>query len=279
MIKAYTEDQLDQLIRDAEHCGILVDMRKQMPRGPGTWPRVKSTDRIGLVLHQNGSSNFDKPRRTAEYHVSENNHIRPGGLPSTVYDIMIPDSDSPPWVTADFLARKYSHASKKPGDENLHLLAVLVMGGFRGPGYKGYAEQPSTKQLRNLEKIVDWLQFIFGFGDEGLFGHHQLGKASCPGYWGISWLEARKDEVIGLESVEDWQNALMKWNSDALPKYGADGMWGGEGKYWLSLFQKDANIRNTGFQDEITELFLMRTVGWRPQMSTEAEQESEVEIT
>lgn len=265
MVEEYTEEQLNQLIHDAERCGILVDKRAEMPKGPGAWPKVKASDRCGAVLHQNGSKNFTRPKSTAAYHTSKDNHISPGGMPSTVYDIMVPDIPGPPWVTADFLDRKYSHAASNPGDENRHLLAILVMGGYRGPGYRGYAEQPSAHQLKGLESVVNWLQHVFGFGDEGLFGHFNFGKSSCPGYWGMAWLEDRKSGIVGLASVKDWQNALLMWNDKALPKYGADGDWGGESKYWLRLFQEDANIKRSGFQDEITELFLMRATGWDPE--------------
>jgi hypothetical protein len=262
MVEEYTEEQLNQLIHDAERCGILIDMRDEMPRGPGSWPKVKSSDRIGAVLHQNASSNFKHPKRTGAYHTGENCHIVDGGMPTTCYDVMIPDDGKPPRVTADFLDRKYSHAAKNPGDENRHLLAILVMGGYKGPGYAGYAEAPSAHQMRGLESVVAWLQHVFGFGDEGLFGHFNFGKAACPGYWGMSWLEQRKADVFGLTSVKDWQRAILMWNAEALPKYGADGDWGGESKYWLKQFQKATNIKQTAMQDEVTELFLMRAVAW-----------------
>lgn len=269
MVEEFTQEELDRLIRDAERCGIIVDKRSEMPRGPGVWPRVAASDRCGLVLHQNGSSNFTRPKSTAVYHTSANNHISPGGMPTTVYDVMIPNIPGPPWLTADFLDRKYSHGAKNPGDENRHLLAILVMGGYRAPGFIGYADEPSQHQLRGLEAVVNWLQHIFGFGDEGLFGHFHYGKSSCPGYWGMAWLEGRRQNVVGLASVKDWQRAILMWNPDALPKYGADGAWGGESKYWLRCFQKANNIKETGFQDEITELFLMRAVQWRETMHEE----------
>jgi hypothetical protein len=271
MVEEYTQEDLDAFIKHAEMAGMLIDMRAAMPKGPGKWPKVKSSDRIGMVIHQNGSGNFKHPERTAAYHTSKNNHITPGGMPSTVYDIMIPDDGKPARVTAEFLDRKYSHAASNPGDENRHLLAVLVMGGYRGPGYKGYAEAPSPHQMVQLEVVTHWLQFVFGFGNEGLFGHFNFGKSSCPGYWGMAWLEAKKAEVVGLESVKDWQKALLMWNKDCLPKYGADGDWGGESKYALRLFQESVNIKRTAFQDEITELFLMRAVGWTPGMHEEDE--------
>jgi hypothetical protein len=267
MVEEYTQEDLNELIHAAETAGIFIDERANMPKGPGAWPRVKSSDRVGMVIHQNGSANFKRFKDTAAYHVSKDNHISPGrGMPTTVYDVMIPDDDKPARVTAEFLDRKYSQAAANPGDENRHLLAVLVMGGYRGPGYKGYAEAPSAHQMHQLEVVTHWMQHTFGFGNEGLFGHFHFGKASCPGYWGMAWLEAKRSTVVGLESIKDWQNALLKWNPKALPKYRADGDWGGESKYWLSEFQKAINIKRTAFQDEITELFLMRAVGWTQDM-------------
>jgi hypothetical protein len=264
MVEEYTVEQMEEEIKAAERCGIVRDVRHELRKGEGEWPEVKSSDRLGLCLHQNGSNNFKNYKGTADYHTSKNNHITPDRpMPSTCYDIMIPDSPGPAVVTGNFLDRKYAQAHGTPGDENRHLLAVLVMGGYKGPGYRGYAEVPSPHQMRNLDKVIAWFQHLFGFGDEGLFGHFNFGKSSCPGYWGMEYLEARRSGIKSLDNPTEWQKALKMWNPDALPKYGVDGDWGGESKYWLCKFQQEMKIKAQGFQDDFTELLLMRAVDWK----------------
>jgi hypothetical protein len=183
-------------------------------------------------------------------------------MASTVYDFMIPDIPGrPALMTANLLDYKYAQGSgKHPGDENRHLISILVMGGFAGPGYKGYKVEPSPHQLRNLDRLVDWLQHVFNFDDGGLFGHSHFGKAACPGFWGTQWIDMRKCDTrpVELEEPQEWQKALLEWNPDALPKYGVDGDWGGESKYWLSRFQEAMGVKVTGFQDDFTGLLLLK---------------------
>lgn len=53
-------------------------------------------------------------------------------------------------------------------------------------------------------------------------------------------------------SVEAMQKALLLWNPDCLPKYGADGDFGSETEAAVKSFQKSAGLPETGVYDEAT---------------------------
>ena len=261
-----TSEQLEQAIQAAVKCNLFLDKRSEMPKGKGSWPKRDLDGILGLCLHQNGSKNFTRPMSTANYHINPN-HISDDGMPSTVYDFMIPDIEGPAWLTADITDRKWAQGSSKhPGSENDHLIAMLVMGGYSAPGFAGYADAPSKHQLRNMMKVVTWLEDTFGFQGEGMFGHFDFGKAACPGFWGMAWIEQERAGCLSLDSDMDWQNALLMWNSKCLPTYGADGDWGSESKRALVAFQKETGLQVTAFRDPFTELMLMRHVTWMNEM-------------
>lgn len=249
-------------IECAERSGILIDRIATMPKGPGHWDKRSLAHILGVCIHQNGSPNTTDPIKTAEYHTGPN-HIAETGLPGICYDFAIPDTQDPPWLVSEIDDVTYAQGNPKlPGAENEHLISIIVMGGFDAPGYKGYTSGPTTNQTKKLIMLVEWLKRSFGFGDEGIFGHYHFGKAACPGYTLASWIELEREGSPDLDSVKDWQNALLTWNSNCLPKYGADGDWGNESRRALIAFQKAKHLQVTGLQDPFTELMLIRTTGW-----------------
>jgi hypothetical protein len=260
------QKDIDAAIAAAEGCGILIDKRDEIKKGPGEWPTHPAELVLGQCCHQNGSPNFTNWKNTAEYPTRPGNHLGKDGraLPGGSYDIMIPDiKDMPAVVTANFLDRKYEQGNRNmPGSENVHLIAVLIMGGYTGPGFKGFAAAPSAHQLHNLELVTHWLQHIFGYGNEGIFGHYHFGKAACPGDWGIAWIDDKRVGCKSIDAIADWQKALLRWDSDCLPKYGADGDWGNESRAALRKFQRAHGIQVSGFQDDFSELMLMRVTNW-----------------
>lgn len=173
------KEELNKRLSQAVSCGILKDARALMPKGPGAWKK-RSLDRIvGVCLHQNGANNFDRPLDTAKYHTGPN-HIDPNGMPSTVYNFMVPDLDEPAWLTNEIDDVTWAQGDEHtPGSENEFLLSVLVMGNYDGPGHRGSRPAPSKGQMKALETLLAWLQHTFGFGDEGIFGHLHFGKPAC----------------------------------------------------------------------------------------------------
>lgn len=261
-------DIVEAAIAKAVSDGWMKDARSVIPTANSrygvdqfNWPKRLIVEVLGQCTHQNASPNTSDPIATAKYHTSINNHITPGRpLPSIVYPICIPKKGVV-LITGNILDRTYAQAygGLADGDENLHLIAVLVMGGFRGPGYKGHADGPTVKQLEGHTKVCQWLAELFDYGAEGNFYHAHFGKAGCPGYVLMNridgWREAAKQD---LRTDRDWQQALLRWDPHCLPKYGPDGVWGYESKQALVRFQRGKNLHITGIQDPFTELVLLR---------------------
>jgi peptidoglycan hydrolase-like protein with peptidoglycan-binding domain len=63
-------------------------------------------------------------------------------------------------------------------------------------------------------------------------------------------------------AVTAMQEALLKWNPTCLPKWGADGDFGGETEKALRAFQEAAGLPVTGVYDETTRKAL---ADWKPQ--------------
>lgn len=247
---------MEKEISQATQAGRLKDMRAMMPTH-GQWPFRRKEQVLGVCCHQNAGG--VNPKITAEYHTSPDNHITPGRpLPSICYHIAILPSDPVPWLVADPLWRTYSQGAPAPGDENTHLIAILVMGNFDGPGHKGKLATPLQGQMVALEHAVGLCQEWFGFSDAGLFGHYHFGKAACPGYTIQEWIEQRRKAAPDLKTELDWQKALLRWNPKCLPKYGADGRWGEECRRAVTAFQLTRRIQVTGLRDPFTELLLLR---------------------
>jgi hypothetical protein len=254
---------IEQEIYRAVEDGILLDKRASMSRGRTAsgalkkWPIRPLEKVLGVCIHQNAGGN--DPRETAKYHTSKQNHITPGRpLPSICYHLAIPDGYKVPLLVADLNWRLYAQASKAPGDENTHLISILVMGDFDAPGYKGSTCGPSNMQVNNLRNAIEWLQRIFDFGNEGIFGHYHFGKSQCPGYVLTEIIEDYRKDAPDLQTPRDWQLALLNWGKKCLPKWGADGLWGNESKKALIRFQQKMNIQVTGVRDAFTELLLIK---------------------
>jgi len=255
-----TSAQLEQLICQAVACGIIKDARPLMPRGKGHWSKRNLSDVVGVCLHQNGANNFDDPIQTATYHVGPN-HVTSEGWPSTAYDFMIPDIDEPAWLVSEMTDRKAAQGDPEtPGSENEFLLGILVMGNYDGPGHRGSRPEPSRRQLKHLEMLISWLQHIFGFGDEGLFGHFNFSKPGCPGFALMAYIEHKRMGCEDLITDEQWQRALLGLDPLCLPKWGADGDWGAESQKALISFQKKVRFSPRGFKDPFTELLLLRAL-------------------
>ena len=269
---AKTWDDVEREIKAAVGAGILADKRAEMPRGrnPRTggvveWRRERQSpaDILGHCAHQNGSKNFTNPKATASYHTSPDNHITPGKpLASTCYGIMIPDVPGPAWLTADLRWITYAQGAKAAGDENKHLLPILVMGGFEDDSFRKMWTKlgPSDHQLENFDKVTQWTQAVFSYGGEGWFGHNHFGKRACPGRMlrHLTQKVRDADDKADLLTDLEWQESLLRWNPQALPKFGADGDWGDESRYWLSQFQRAHGLASTAFQDPFTELILLQ---------------------
>ena len=58
-------------------------------------------------------------------------------------------------------------------------------------------------------------------------------------------------------AVTKHQNGLMAWNPKALPKFGADGDFGGETETWVKTYQEAADLDETGVIDGVTSALII----------------------
>lgn len=102
-------------------------------------------------------------------------------------------------------------------------------------------------------------------------GHRDVRATACPGqnlYTQISEINrlAILDEMedpmslkpgdVG-EAVRKLQSALLNWNAQALPRFGADGDYGGETETWVRSFQESQDLTTTGVIDGVTAALLL----------------------
>lgn len=263
-----------------------------------TWPKVTLAERLGLVLHQSASANCFRvvgtggSIGTADYHVSATQHILPQrSLPGICYDFAIPDFEHPSfasyiaslasekgfdpqspegdrlalsprvWIVGSPCDRKFAQGSERHlGDENRHLLSMLVMGDFSGSGYKqalGVSKNPTNLQCTLALAGFIALRATFRWSAGAIFGHADFGKAACPGYMLMDLVDNWRGPHHHLLTALHWQLALLRWNPNCLPKHGADGTWGYESQTAISQFQRAHNINHTTMRDPFTELMLL----------------------
>lgn len=259
---------IDLEVEDAIKAGWLIDYRPFLPTHATKRfrRRVSPSDILGACTHQSGSNN-QIPEKTAAYHVSAN-HVSGTGCPGLLYGFAISTQVHPDKVLLcnDLQSITWSQGKgddgshpEYSGDENRHLVSVLVMGDFDEIGRGRGRGDPSRSQLMRWDLLMSWLESTFRFDHNGLFGHYHFGKAACPGRTLREQIEARRAIVHrGLDTDADWQKALLAWDPTCLPRYGADGVWGEESRRALIRFERSNQHRIDGFRDPFTELLLLR---------------------
>ena len=103
-------------------------------------------------------------------------------------------------------------------------------------------------------------------------GHRDVRATSCPGdnlYAQIEEINRRavdpgdEEDNVALkngdrgEAVRRFQTALKGWNSSSLPRFGADGDFGGETEIWVRNFQSAMDLNVNGTIDGITGSLLL----------------------
>ena len=89
----------------------------------------------------------------------------------------------------------------------------------------------------------DWLNFI-----------HDMGEIQDKVTQGVHML-IEKGHPVGA-TVEKIQKGLIKWDPDALPRWGADGDFGGETETWVREYQGEQGLPVTGKVDDETAYLL-----------------------
>ena len=124
---------------------------------------------------------------------------------------------------------------------------------------------PSALALARLDRYVK---------ERGLpvLGHVETGKAtSCPGPFLLDYINNGVRPPV-LDTTEEHmlisrghpvgatvgkiQDALIRWEANALPRWGADEDFGGETETWVKNFQESAKLSVTGKVDDETAYLL-----------------------
>jgi hypothetical protein len=251
---------IEQIIRDAIKIGLLEDWREKLPWGKGEWrKRDNPIDVLGVCGHHSASSNQD-PAKTNAYHIKPN-HISKNGCPHICYTFGISHKHDCALLFngLDDIVWSQGAPTKKghPGDENRHLVSVLFFGDFSSPGHVGKCHEPTARQWAIWLGLSDWLRSLFKIKDGGWYGHRDFGKAHCPGSAIMLAMEKMRADARRLETITAWQEALLRWDTGCLPKYGADGDWGNESKQALVAFERDHKHKADGLRDPFTEQLLI----------------------
>lgn len=256
---------VESAIADALSDGWLVDYRTKLPRHKTRQNRRRECpdDVLGVCSHQSGSVNQD-PVRTANYHVGPN-HVSSKGCPTLLYNFVITRQERgkvllavDPVEIVSAQGQATRGREEWAGDENRHLLPILIMGDFSEMtiGRRGFDEEPSPDQIDSWYQLTSWLSKVFSFRGNGYFGHYHFGKSACPGMRVRRLTEDMRRDVIGFANDRQWQEALLRWDETCLPRWGADGVWGFESQRALVNFERAHKHRTDGLKDPFTELLL-----------------------
>ncbi|MDH3679392.1 MAG: peptidoglycan-binding domain-containing protein [Acidimicrobiia bacterium] len=141
---------------------------------------------------------------------------------------------------------------------------LCVMGNF----------ETTTVSDALVAKVAELVRFGHGRGwwpAQLSGGHRDVRPTACPGanlYAEIGEINrlAIQDEMedpmsvrpgdVG-EAVRKFQQGLLGWNSDALPRFGADGDFGDETEEWVRNFQDSQDLTVTGVIDGVTGALLL----------------------
>jgi len=268
MLTSWSE--VESALQDEIIKGKIVDYREVLPSHKTRSFRVRKNpgDILGCCTHHNASKTQD-PAKTAAYHVGPN-HVCSKGCPGILYTFAISQEIEQDKVILcrNLFDITWSQGKKGDedheewsGDENRHLVSILMMGDFDETNRKGKSGNPTVGQMDRWYYLVSWLKQTFDFDNGGLFGHFDFGKYHCPGKMIRGQIEDSRAIVPGLDTDKEWQEALLRWNSSCLPKWGADGIWGNESKRALVDFERAHKHKVDGIQDPFTELLLIKKYG------------------
>lgn len=98
-------------------------------------------------------------------------------------------------------------------------------------------------------KVVEARGTWYGIVETNLKDRPWTSWAKVPGvdYGGSMLQKGDKGEAI-----KKWQERLMEWNSQALPRFKADGDFGGETETWTNNFKQAAGLPQDGVVDDRT---------------------------
>jgi len=154
------------------------------------------------------------------------------------------DPDQNPYSEGDPFAGKIGP------DHVAAALAIRNADGARVWSWGGHWNKPDRMHFQ-LDRgptavDVDW-RTVPGGGSEGTE---------------LDAIDVKEDEMVLSKSmknpaVKQFQQCLLVWDSTALPKDGADGVFGSETVEWVGRFQESFGLEKTGVIDGVTAALLV----------------------
>jgi len=169
----------DHLIDLLESEGLTVhDLRGELPEHPSKRYRRRTMSEVkGLCVHHNAGAAKGRVTafRDASYHVERRN------WPGLAYFAQVGPAGEV-YICNDIEACGYAQGTRQRiGDENREFVAIAVQGAFASK-YHPDLDEPALVQIATVLRMWDVISSMIGLTSEALFGHFDLGKASCPGW-------------------------------------------------------------------------------------------------
>jgi hypothetical protein len=244
-----------------------------LPRGPGKYQTIKGRKIRGIYGHHSAGNR--KAGQAAALAIASFHTAKPvysgskwtgggRGWPGAGYQIVVPTTPE----EQDGRLVVYRTASDDtwtyhtgPG-HNAHGIGIVVAGCYQSRHRSNDADDdvgPGPSAAAAFEDVAQYLLAKHSLtAEEGLFGHFDAGKATCPGDWleqlirhlrGETFPHPRDRLVLGGErqaasagmSVKDRQQALLGLGFYLGPT-GADGAWGPLSKEALRAFQRSTGV-------------------------------------
>lgn len=125
-------------------------------------------------------------------------------------------------------------------------------------GHVGIVYKVSGKTVYTIEGNTSGASSLITNGGGVRKKSYSMSSSYIDGYGSVDYAAIGETVTEGLRrgdegsAVEKMQRALLLWNPDCLPEYGADGDFGSETEKALKAYQKEAGLPVTGIYDEAT---------------------------
>jgi N-acetylmuramoyl-L-alanine amidase len=229
----------------------IVDMVAKLPwHANRTWGARPRSSINRIIVHQAlCEGTIEGINR---YHTTPdmNNHLSLRGAPHFAYHYGIRLDGAEGEIVQ---ANKLTHVTWHTKGQNKVGVGVMLEGNFMAPGndLAGLADGPTEKQLASLEWLVGHLEDILKIDPHDVYGHYHFGKAVCPGYKIVDWIENHRRKlppvaapgVGAVKTVTELQVALTELGYKPGP---ADGVFGRGTKTALLAFQADQGLTVDG---------------------------------
>lgn len=271
-----------------------------LPTGRGTYRKRPVQQISWVIVHQsagNALMGLDAPYKIARFHTSEPKYkLGPDGKPmyrtvrgrkrkwwigggrgwpAIAYHFVIP-------AVPDVVDGKFEvyrcldddvHSYHTGPGHNRSGVGVVVAGRYKSrhaPKHGGLDRPDLSATLALRELVLDYLLPRYSLDKiEGLLGHFDAGKLTCPGDWLEQWVRFHRGEEVAdpddpitepidldnvgsderpLDTDRDRQQALAELGFDVVP----DGVFGPYTKAAVEAFQMLAGLDPTGYLDDLT---------------------------